>query len=178
MLSVAKIKTRSVGNRWKKCMKHWSNSNRGSEVFRENVSQCQFWSPQITKRLGLTGYQLSQNEPLPRTYSFISRHAVNKHPTHAITPNSNCAGPPKDGRVTPETCRDWLLINKLRKVYQVGVDSLMYHDARTTKHQVSKFIWNHMGFCVTTWIRGPLFAIVSDGTVVKALCTICNKTAL
>jgi len=32
------------------------------------VSQCHFWSPQITKRLGLTGYQLSQSEPLPRTY--------------------------------------------------------------------------------------------------------------
>jgi hypothetical protein len=32
-------------------------------------------------------------------------HAVNTHPTHAITPNSNCAEPPEDGRVTPETCR-------------------------------------------------------------------------
>jgi hypothetical protein len=30
-------------------------------------------------------------------------HAVNTHPTHAITPNSNCAEPPEDGRVTPET---------------------------------------------------------------------------
>jgi hypothetical protein len=28
-----------------------------------------------------------------------------------------------------------LLINKLRKVYQVGVDSLMYRDVRSTKHQ-------------------------------------------
>jgi hypothetical protein len=31
--------------------------------------------------------------------------AVNTHPTHAITPNNNCAEPPEDGRVTPETCR-------------------------------------------------------------------------
>jgi hypothetical protein len=27
-------------------------------------------------------------------------------------------------------------VNKVRKVYQVGVDSLMYHDARSTKHQI------------------------------------------
>jgi hypothetical protein len=33
-------------------------------------------------------------------------HAVNTHPTHVITPNSFCAEPPEDGRVTPETCRD------------------------------------------------------------------------
>jgi hypothetical protein len=32
-------------------------------------------------------------------------HAVNTHPTHSITPNSNCAEPPADGRVTSETCR-------------------------------------------------------------------------
>jgi hypothetical protein len=32
-------------------------------------------------------------------------HAVNTHPTHAITPHSNCAEPPEDGRITPETCR-------------------------------------------------------------------------
>jgi hypothetical protein len=32
-------------------------------------------------------------------------HAVNAHPTHAITLNNNCAEPPEDGRVTPETCR-------------------------------------------------------------------------
>jgi hypothetical protein len=32
-------------------------------------------------------------------------HAVNIHPTHAITPNSKCAEPPEDGRVTAETCR-------------------------------------------------------------------------
>jgi hypothetical protein len=32
-------------------------------------------------------------------------HAVNTHPTHTITPNSNCAEHPEDGRVTPETCR-------------------------------------------------------------------------
>jgi hypothetical protein len=31
--------------------------------------------------------------------------AVNTHPTHAIRPNSNCAEPPEDGRVTTETCR-------------------------------------------------------------------------
>jgi hypothetical protein len=31
--------------------------------------------------------------------------------------------------VTSETCRE------LRNVYQVGVDPLMYHDARSTKHQ-------------------------------------------
>jgi hypothetical protein len=51
-------------------------------------------------------------------------HAVNTHPTHAITPNSICAEPPEDGWVMPETCRGSDLINKLRKVYQVGVDSL------------------------------------------------------
>jgi hypothetical protein len=27
------------------------------------------------------------------------------HLTHAITPSSFCAGPPEDGRVTPETYR-------------------------------------------------------------------------
>jgi hypothetical protein len=32
-------------------------------------------------------------------------HAVNTHPTHAITPNNNCAEPLEDGRLTPETCR-------------------------------------------------------------------------
>jgi hypothetical protein len=32
-------------------------------------------------------------------------HATNTHPTHAIAPNSNCAEPPEDGRVTLETCR-------------------------------------------------------------------------
>jgi hypothetical protein len=32
-------------------------------------------------------------------------HAVNTHPTHVITPNSFCADPPEDGRVTPETCK-------------------------------------------------------------------------
>jgi hypothetical protein len=32
-------------------------------------------------------------------------HAVNTHLTHAITPNSICAEPPEDGRVTTETCR-------------------------------------------------------------------------
>jgi hypothetical protein len=31
--------------------------------------------------------------------------AVNTHPTHPVTPNSICADPPEDGRVTPETCR-------------------------------------------------------------------------
>jgi hypothetical protein len=45
-------------------------------------------------------------------------HAVNTHPRHAVTPNSNCAEPHEDGRVTPETCRG---IGSLRKVYQVGV---------------------------------------------------------
>jgi hypothetical protein len=29
-----------------------------------------------------------------------------------------------------------LLINRLTKVYQVGDDSLMYHDSRSTKHQI------------------------------------------
>jgi hypothetical protein len=33
-----------------------------------------------------------------------NRHAVNTHLTHALTPNSICAQPPEDGRVTPETC--------------------------------------------------------------------------
>jgi hypothetical protein len=33
-------------------------------------------------------------------------NAVNTHPTHVVTPNSNCAEPPEDGRVTLETCRD------------------------------------------------------------------------
>jgi hypothetical protein len=33
------------------------------------------------------------------------RHAVHTHHMHAITPNSICAEPPGDGRVTPETCR-------------------------------------------------------------------------
>jgi hypothetical protein len=32
-------------------------------------------------------------------------HAVNTHPSHAVTPNNNCAEPPEDGRVTPETYR-------------------------------------------------------------------------
>jgi hypothetical protein len=32
-------------------------------------------------------------------------HVVNTHPMHVITPNSICAQPPEDGRVTPETCR-------------------------------------------------------------------------
>jgi hypothetical protein len=32
-------------------------------------------------------------------------HAVNTNSTHIITPNSICAEPPEDGRVTPETCR-------------------------------------------------------------------------
>jgi hypothetical protein len=31
--------------------------------------------------------------------------SVNTHSTHVITPNSICAEPPEDGRVTPETCR-------------------------------------------------------------------------
>jgi phosphoribosylformylglycinamidine (FGAM) synthase-like enzyme len=52
-------------------------------------------------------------------------HAVNTHHTHAVTPNSNCAEPSEDERVTPETCRGLInLTNELRKVYQVGVDSL------------------------------------------------------
>jgi hypothetical protein len=55
-----------------------------------------------------------------------NQHALNTHPKHAITPNNNCAEPPEDGLVTPETCkRRWLLPNKLRKVYQVGSDSLI-----------------------------------------------------
>jgi hypothetical protein len=29
-------------------------------------------------------------------------HAVNTHPTHAITPNNNCAELPENGRVTPD----------------------------------------------------------------------------
>jgi hypothetical protein len=33
-----------------------------------------------------------------------------------------------------------MLINKLRKVYQVGVDSLMYHDKQSTKHQDSVLV--------------------------------------
>jgi hypothetical protein len=32
-------------------------------------------------------------------------HVVNTHLTYVITPNSICAEPPEDGRVTPETCR-------------------------------------------------------------------------
>jgi hypothetical protein len=32
-------------------------------------------------------------------------HAVNTHPVHAVTPNSNCAETPEDVRVTPKTCR-------------------------------------------------------------------------
>jgi hypothetical protein len=35
---------------------------------------------------------------------YRNRHAVNTHRTHPITPNSICAEPPEDGRVTPETC--------------------------------------------------------------------------
>jgi hypothetical protein len=59
------------------------------------------------------------------------------HPTHAITPNSICAEPPEHGQVTPEACRGTdSKQNKQRKVYQVGVDSLKYHDAQSTKHQV------------------------------------------
>jgi hypothetical protein len=54
-------------------------------------------------------------------------HAVNTQPPHAITPNSICAEPPEDGRVTLETCRGIdSLQNELREVNQVGVDSLMY----------------------------------------------------
>jgi hypothetical protein len=68
-------------------------------------------------------------------YSTIFRRLCT-HPTHAITPKSNCAEPPNDGRVTPETCRGIDLINKLRKLYLVAFDSLIYHDARSTKDQV------------------------------------------
>jgi hypothetical protein len=32
-------------------------------------------------------------------------HAVNTQPPHVITPNSICAEPPEDWRVTPETYR-------------------------------------------------------------------------
>jgi hypothetical protein len=32
-------------------------------------------------------------------------HAVNTNFTQEVTPNSICAEPPEDGRVTPETCR-------------------------------------------------------------------------
>jgi hypothetical protein len=32
-------------------------------------------------------------------------HLVNTHHTQVITPNSICAEPPEDVRVTPETCR-------------------------------------------------------------------------
>jgi hypothetical protein len=32
-------------------------------------------------------------------------HAVNTHSTHAITPSSNCAEPPEDEHVKPETCK-------------------------------------------------------------------------
>jgi hypothetical protein len=32
-------------------------------------------------------------------------HVVNTHSTYVITPNSICAEPPEDGRVTSETCR-------------------------------------------------------------------------
>jgi hypothetical protein len=32
-------------------------------------------------------------------------HAANTHATHAITPSSNCAEPPEDGRVMPEIGR-------------------------------------------------------------------------
>jgi hypothetical protein len=64
-------------------------------------------------------------------------HAVNTHSLHAITLHSNCAEPQEDGHVTPETCRG-MTINKkkLRKVNQFCVDSLMYHDARSTKLHV------------------------------------------
>jgi hypothetical protein len=34
----------------------------------------------------------------------LKLHAFNTHPTHAITPDNNCAELPEDGRVTPETC--------------------------------------------------------------------------
>jgi hypothetical protein len=50
-------------------------------------------------------------------------HAVNTHPTQALTPNGICAEPLVDGRVTPETYRGIVSSqNKLGKVYQVGVD--------------------------------------------------------
>jgi hypothetical protein len=64
-------------------------------------------------------------------------HAVNTHPKHAITPNSICAELPEDVRVTAETCRGIVsLQNNIRKVYQVGVYSLRYHNARSTKQQI------------------------------------------
>jgi hypothetical protein len=44
-------------------------------------------------------------------------HAVNTHLTHAITPNSSSAERPKHVEALT-------LNEKLRKVYQVGVDSL------------------------------------------------------
>jgi hypothetical protein len=49
----------------------------------------------------------SLNKAVCSSYLKVHRnlHAVNTHPTHAITPNSNCAEPREDGRLTPETCR-------------------------------------------------------------------------
>jgi hypothetical protein len=42
--------------------------------------------------------------------TLMNQHQIdtlfNTHPTHVITPNSICADPPEDGRVTPEICRD------------------------------------------------------------------------
>jgi hypothetical protein len=55
----------------------------------------------------LTACQLfrSAGQPACSQHTLYNLHAVNTHPTHVITPNSNCAEPPEDGRVTPETCR-------------------------------------------------------------------------
>jgi hypothetical protein len=49
---------------------------------------------------GATRYTPPEDEQVMRNRNL---HALNTHPTHAITPNSNCAEPPEDWRVTPET---------------------------------------------------------------------------
>jgi hypothetical protein len=54
----------------------------------------------------------------------VAVDAVNTHPTHIITPNSNRAEPPE---VTPETRSGIDSPNKLRKTYQVGTDALIKH---------------------------------------------------
>jgi hypothetical protein len=43
------------------------------------------------------------------------------------------------------------LINKLGKVYQVGVDSLMHHDARSAKHQEVTFLASFSFMITDMW---------------------------
>jgi hypothetical protein len=89
--------------------------------------------------------------------------------------------------------RHWLLINKLR-VYQAGIDSVLYHDARSTKHHIQKHLlhchniqnkhrcfrlnkkassFRNVAFVLNTVTTEIVISNVGDTTHVKPLSKMC-----